>query len=142
MTWTIILPFPKIPDGLSLNSRAHWRVKNRSTRDVRILVAHEAIKARIPQMQRMQVELVWVVNDRRKRDPDNVIGLMKPVADALASNTGISVNLVADDSPEFCVKLMPRIEYEPGCTPHFRVVVTDISNRPESVDQLLEEREL
>lgn len=142
MTWTIILPFPKIPDGLSLNSRAHWRVKNRSTRDVRILVAHEAIKASIPQMQRMQVELVWVVNDRRKRDPDNVIGLMKPVADGLASNTGISVNLVADDSPEFCVKLMPRIEHRPGETPHFEVHITDITNRPDTIGQLVKERNL
>ena len=136
MSWTIILPFAKIPDGLSLNSRAHWRVKHRSTRDVRILVAHEAIKACIPQMQRMQVELVWVVNDRRKRDPDNVIGLMKPVADALASNTGISVNLVADDSPEFCVKLMPRIEYRPDETPHFEVIVRDVSHRPDVVDDV------
>jgi len=142
MTWTIILPFPKIPDGLSLNSRAHWRVKNRSTRDVRILVAHEAIRLGIPVMQRLQVELVWVVKDRRKRDVDNAVGMLKVIADALASDRGISAHLVADDSPEFCVKLMPRIERRPGATPHFEVHITDITHRPDTVDDITREREI
>lgn len=142
MTWTIILPFPKIPDGLSLNSRAHWRVKNRSTRDVRILVAHEAIRLGIPKMQRLQVGLVWVVKDRRKRDVDNTVGMLKVIADGLASDRGISAHLVADDSPEFCVKLMPRIEHRPGETPHFEVHITDVSNRPDTIGQLVKERNL
>lgn len=142
MTWTLRLPYTKIPDGLSLNSRAHWRVKNRSTKEVRELVVMLARSERIPAMQRVQVELVWVVNTRHKRDVDNMVGLMKVISDALASDRGVSAHLVPDDSPDYCVKLMPRIEYRKDEQPHFEVVVTDISHRPNAVDDIAREREI
>jgi hypothetical protein len=37
---------------------------------------------------------------------------------------------------------MPRIEHRPGEQPRFEIRITDISNRPDEVDQLTKEREL
>lgn len=142
MTWTITLPYPKPPKGLSLNDRCHWATKAENTALIRRSVKHLAYNAGIPKMQRMQVELVWVVKDRRTRDSDNTAPLLKAVADGLASNKGVSANLVPDDSPDYCVKLMPRIEYQPGSTPHFEVIISDISHRPDDITGLIESRNL
>src|SRR3546814_15087501 len=65
MTWTLTLPYKSIPKGLSGNYHGHWRTRHTSTREVRDLVVMLARTARIPQMQRMQVELVQYVTDRK-----------------------------------------------------------------------------
>jgi len=135
MTWILTLPYKRPPDGLSANWRGHWRVKARATAEVRTLVVALARSARITTMQRMEVELVWVVKTRTKRDPDNIFPLLKAVCDALGSDRGVSARLVQDDSPEWMAKLHPRIEYRPGEEPRFEVHVTDITHRPDGVDQ-------
>lgn len=138
MTWTLELPYPRPPKGLSANDRTHWAAKAKATAEVRAQVKHLA--AGIEPMQRCQVEIVWVVNDRRRRDADNAAPFAKAIFDGLAADKGVSAHIVTDDAPEFMVKLMPRIEYDPSATPHFRVVVTDISHRPDAVDQITNER--
>ncbi|WP_405375930.1 MULTISPECIES: hypothetical protein [unclassified Microbacterium] len=140
MKWVLALAYSRPPKGLSANDRAHWRTKARSTAEVRNLVVALARSAGIPQLQRVQVELVWVVKDHRKRDDDNLAPLAKACWDALASDRGVSARIVPDDSPEFVTKMHPRIEYRPDETPHFEVTVTDISHRPDEVDQLTAER--
>lgn len=138
MNWTIHLPFTKPPDGLSANSRHHWRAKARSTAEVRQLVA--GLARGFPKTQRIQVELVWIVNDKRKRDDDNLAPLAKACWDALASDRGVSANLVPDDSPEYVTKMHPRIEYKPGVKPHFELRIKDISNRPDVINDVVTER--
>lgn len=138
--WVLRLPLTKPPRGLSANYRGHWAPKARSTAEVRALVVALARNAGIPTMGRMQVELVWVVTDNRKRDADNVFPLLKAAADGLASDRGVSAHLVPDDSPEWCVKITPRIEKREDDTAHFELIVTDITHRPEGVDQLTKER--
>ena len=142
MTWTITLPHAKIPDGLSANWRGHWAVRNTAVQALRNRVVWKVRQQNIPTMQRVQIELVWVVKDRRKRDVDNALFMYKTIADAIASDRGTSAHLVADDSPEYTTKLMPRIEHRPGSVPHFEVILTDISHRPDAVDQLTKEYEL
>src|SRR3546814_3673562 len=85
--------------------------------------------ARIPQMQRMQVELVQYVTDNRVRDADNAWPLLKACADALASNRGASAHLVPDDTDAYCRKIAPRIEH--GDVARFELIVTDTSPRSE-----------
>lgn len=125
MTWTLELGYAKPPDGLSANWRGHWATKARSTASVRALVKHLAIKAGIEPMQRCQVEVIWCVADRRRRDADNA-----------SADKGVTAGIVPDDDPSHMVKLMPRIEYRQGCTPHFEVLITDLGFRPDSVDQV------
>ncbi|MCE0510865.1 hypothetical protein LVJ59_17595 [Microbacterium sp. KKR3/1] len=140
MNWILELPYERPPKGLSANYRGHWAPKAKSTAEVRALVVTLARNAAIPTMGRMQVELVWVVTDNRKRDADNVFPLLKVAADGLASDRGVSAHVVPDDSPEWCVKIAPRIEKRDGETAHFELIVTDITHRPEQVDQLTKER--
>lgn len=135
--WSLILPYPKPPEGLSANWRGHWRPKARSTAEVRDLVVFLARSARITPMQRMEVELVWVVTDRRKRDgAENLTPLLKAVIDGLAADKGTSAHLTPDDNPDYVTRLMPRIKYDPDSTPHFEVHVRDITHRPSTVDEL------
>lgn len=136
MTWVLELPYPRAPKGLNANDRNHWRTKAASTAAVRAQVKAAAVTARITPMQRVQVELVWVVGDKRKRDPDNLAPFAKAICDAIGSDRGVSAHLVQDDSPEYMTKLHPRIEHRPDVTPHFEVHVTDISNRPDTIDAI------
>lgn len=144
MTWVLILPYRKIPDGLSLNSRAHHMVKHRSTQEVRSDVVKLARSQRIPKLERIGVTLTWVVADRRNRDPDNMAGLWKAAVDGLASNKGTSARIVADDDPAHVHREHPRIEYEKGAVPHFRLEVIDLSHqfRASDIDALMKERDL
>lgn len=140
MTWTIELGYTKPPPGLSANDRSHWATKARSVAAVRGLVKSLATKAGIPTMQRCQVEVIWVVADKRRRDADNAAPFAKAIFDGLGADKGVSAHLVVDDDPAHMVKLMPRIEYRPNTTPHFEVIVTDLTHRSDAVDQLTTER--
>lgn len=140
MRWLIALDYTKPPKGLSANDRTHWAVRSKSTAEVRVLVKHLAIHAGIEPMQRCQVEVIWVVADKRRRDADNAAPFAKAIFDGLAADKGVSAHIVADDDPAHMVKLMPRIEYRPNTTPHFEVIVTDISHRPTAIDDIATER--
>src|SRR3546814_18226163 len=114
MTWTLTLPYKSIPKGLSGNYHGHWRTRHTSTREVRDLVVMLARTARIPQMQRMQVELVQYVTDNRVRDADNAWPLLKAGADALASNRGASAHSVPADTDANGRKTATRNEHGEG----------------------------
>lgn len=138
MTWLLELAYPKPPKGLSANDRAHWAVKSKSTAEVRAQVKTLAHAAGIEPMQRCQVEIVWVVADKRRRDADNAAPFAKAIFDGLGADKGVSAHIVVDDDPAHMVKLMPRIEYQQGSTPHFEVIITDLSFRPDSVSEIAE----
>lgn len=128
MTWILELGYTKPPPGLSANDRSHWATKARSVAAVRGLVKSLATRAGIPPMQRCQVEVIWVVKDKRRRDVDNPLYFYKAICDGLGADKGVSAHIVPDDTPEYMVKTIPRIEYRPGTTPHFEVLISDISD--------------
>ncbi|WP_136032499.1 hypothetical protein [Microbacterium sp. PF5] len=140
MSWVLQLPYERPPKGLHSNDRNHWRVKAKSAKDLRELVSALCRQQRIPKMQRISVQVVWVVPTRHKRDADGPDPLCKVIYDAIGSDRGIGAQLVADDTPEFMDKPRLVIEHQPGVTAHFRVELTDISNpfRPDTVDQISE----
>ncbi|WP_417540768.1 hypothetical protein [Microbacterium maritypicum] len=98
--------------------------------------------AKIPKLQRISVQVVWVVPTRHKRDEDGPDPFCKVIYDAIGSDRGVSARIVQDDTKEFMDKPRLVIEHQPGERAHFRVEITDISNpfRPEGVDQLTKER--
>lgn len=140
MTWILELPYERPPKGLSANDRTHWAVKSNSTAEVRAQVKYLAWAAGIEPMQRCQVEVIWCVADRRRRDDDSLAPFAKAVYDGLGADKGVSAHIVADDAPAFMRKMHPRIEYRPNATPHFEVIVTDLTHRSDAVDQLTKER--
>lgn len=140
MRWLLELPYPRPPRGLSANDRAHWAVKAKSTAEVRALVKHMALAQHIGPLQRCQVEIIWVVGDKRRRDADNAAPFAKAIFDGLGADKGVSARIVPDDAPEFMTKLMPRIEHRPGVVPRFEVIITDTTHRPENIERIIQTR--
>lgn len=97
-------PWPKPP--LSLNYRMHHMQAAKLTKEIRGLMHARARK--LPQMERCRVELVWYVNTKTRRDDENPVPTLKALCDGL-----VDAEVVPDDTAEFMVKLMPRIEYRP-----------------------------
>lgn len=124
MTWTLELGYTRPPKGLHQNDRAHWRVKARSTKEVRELVTVLCRVAKIPKLQRVSVQVVWVVPTKHKRDEDGPDPLCKVIYDAIASDRGVSARIVQDDTKEFMDKPRLVIEHQPGELAHFRVEIT------------------
>ncbi len=136
MTWVLELPYPRPPAGLHSNDRNHWRTKARSAAELRTLVVALAKAQNIPSMSRVSVQLVWVVGDHRKRDEDGPDPMTKVIFDAIGSDRGVSARIVHDDTSDYMEKPRPVIEHRAGATPHFEVRITDISNRPDTIDAI------
>ena len=66
---------------------------------------------------------MWIVTDARKRDEDNVVPTLKALCDGL-----VDAGVVADDTPRYMVKHMPKIVLRRGVRPHMelRVRVLDV----------------
>lgn len=102
-TWMVGLPWHTPP--LSLNHRLHWRVKARITADVREQAGLAIRAARIPPQQHIHARLHYAPPDRRRRDPDNLTALTKPIFDA-AVDSGV----IPDDTPQHLDWTRPAIE--------------------------------
>ena len=101
MTWTLDLP-----DGeyLTPNSRAHWAKRQRCARAWREATAWLARAERIPRLDRVNVQLVMIPKDRRRRDEDNLTLVQKWCIDGL-----VDAAVVPDDAPQHVRAEMPRI---------------------------------
>lgn len=100
----VIVKFPEWErPPLTANQRLHWRKRAALTKQVR--GATLDLTHQFPAMQRIQVQLIWWVNDKRRRDVDNLVPTFKAMCDGL-----VDAGMVPDDTPEFMDKLMPRIE--------------------------------
>lgn len=119
MTYTLTFPWPRPP--LSANDRLHWARKSRLTKEIRTTAFMLARNGRIPAMGCCQVQLVWTVTDRRRRDSDNTYPTFKAMCDGL-----VDAGVVPDDTPEFMVKLAPVILHEPGGTGRVELTVQEV----------------
>ena len=96
----IVLPWTK--PLLNLNSRQHWAAKARDTdavRSVTALLCRDVAKA-----DKVRVLLTYTPRDKRRRDADNLVGMLKACCDGI-----VDAGVVPDDTPEFMVKEMPVI---------------------------------
>jgi len=124
--WSFRLFLARAPKGLSANDRAHWRTKAESTQAVRAMVMRKVREQRVPALERIRVNVEWVVRDRRRRDADNLAPFLKAIYDGIGADKGVSARIVEDDVPEFMEKVGATIRYDPGGTPHFLITITDI----------------
>jgi crossover junction endodeoxyribonuclease RusA len=100
---------------LTANQRLHWR--ERATRTAAIRSTTRFMAHRIPELGRCEVELTWIVTDRRRRDADNIVPTLKAMCDGL-----VDAGVVSDDTPNLMVKRMPEIRI--GASPHMVLLVT------------------
>lgn len=115
--WTIEIPFKSPP--LTLNQRMHWAMKARITKQLRLLAKVGA--RHIPDLEKCQVELVWYVNTRHRRDVDNPVPTLKALCDGL-----VDAEIVPDDTPEYMSKLPVRIEYRKGEPARLELCVMEV----------------
>ncbi len=91
---TLTLPFPG--RGLSPNSRLHWRVKAAAVAEYREdcgWIAKEAAqKLQAPLQPPVRAQVLYVLPDRRRRDPDNLLAMLKPAWDGM-----VDAGLLVDD---------------------------------------------
>lgn len=101
-TTTFTFEWEKAP--LSLNYRFHRMKEANITKEIRSLM--HASARRIPDLGKCRVELVWWVNTHHRRDEENIVPVLKALCDGL-----VDAEVVADDTPEYMVKMMPAIRY-------------------------------
>lgn len=92
---------------LNANQRLHWARKAEITRNLRSVSAHKVCA--FPPCNRIEVDLIWFVKDKRRRDVDNLLPTFKAMCDGI-----VDAGIVTDDTPEFMVKNMPQIKYVDG----------------------------
>ena len=116
MSETFTFHWTKAP--LSLNYRLHRMAEAKITRELRTLM--KVLAGILEPMERCEVELVWIVKDKRKRDEENIVPVLKALCDGL-----VDAGVVPDDTPEFMVKRMPAIRYVKGAVPRFELTVKE-----------------
>ena len=125
--WSFDLNYPRPPKGLSANDRCHWAVKAGATADVRLEVMAKVRALHIGVLERIRVDVTWVVSDKRKRDEDGPDPFCKAIYDGIGSSSrGYSAHLVDDDDRAHMEKPRLTIRYEKGVRPHFTVMITDL----------------
>ncbi len=90
---------------LNLNHREHWAVKAKRVREVRELARRLAIAEGVPPLRKISVELHYCPRDKRRRDPLNLVAMLKPIEDGL-----VDAKIIPDDNPEYLEPLMPKID--------------------------------
>ena len=76
-----------------------------------------------PAMGKVRVHVTWWVNDKRRRDTDNMQPMLKPIYDGI-----VDAGIVPDDTPEFMEKPEAQIVFvEPDVMQaHIEVTVEEI----------------
>jgi crossover junction endodeoxyribonuclease RusA len=133
--WHLEVPFAE--DGLpplTANHRLHWAVRNRRTQEIKDAVGWRA-RARIPRgLEHIAVRLVYQPQDRRRRDPSNLMPTQKAALDAL-----VVVGVVRDDTPEFVTEEIPAVLSPDGGDRGLWLVVEHTPLRSPEARQWIEE---
>lgn len=125
--WLIDLPYLRPP--LSANQRVHWAVRAKATNDVRQRTAWLIRAARVPRLGRVEIQLGYTPPDRRRRDTDNLVPTLKPVADAV-----VDAGVVPDDTPDWVTKPEPVIDPPDASNAGLWVRLTELDTGREGRD--------
>jgi len=119
--WEIPLPWSSPPITLN-TSFGNRYAKARAVRTVRNTACLLARNHRIPPLAACSVQLTYEPRDSRRRDADNLVGLLKPLCDGLVDG-----GVVGDDTPELMAKPTPVIlPANSAATVRLRLVVTEL----------------
>jgi Holliday junction resolvase RusA-like endonuclease len=108
----------ELPEGLPVwnaNSRGHHMQRAAAVQQWRASVGWQARANKLPVgLDIVDVELMMIPADRRRRDPDNLAGVLKPCLDAL-----VDVGVLEDDSSTHVASVTLRIARpRPSLTAH------------------------
>jgi Holliday junction resolvase RusA-like endonuclease len=123
----------KIPSAaLSPNSRKHWRVKHAASKSIKkttaagVYIALSLLEALPEDLPWHEVELqaTYFHSMKRRRDPDNLIGLLKYPIDAL-----VVAGLLVDDD---MITIKPVNRLIDRDNPRLELLVTRLPRLPHS----------
>lgn len=90
---------------LTENGRYHHMEKSRLTSEVRTTIGWYLRAAHVPKdVHHVEVTLTQFPPDARRRDADNLVSTLKPLADGICD-----YGMVPDDTPKWMTKNMPVI---------------------------------
>ncbi|WNM68743.1 RusA-like resolvase [Gordonia phage Soos] len=90
---------------LTENGRYHRMQKARITREIRETIGWYLRAAKAPKnVEHVELTLIWYPETRRRRDEDNLVSTLKPLADGV-----VDYGMVRDDTPDLMTKNMPKI---------------------------------
>lgn len=95
--------------ALTANQRMHWAAKARLVAAVRESFAWRVRADRVEPQSHVTVQLHYQPQDRRRRDPSNLMPTQKACVDGL-----VDAGVVPDDTPKFVTELMPVIHEPDG----------------------------
>lgn len=107
--WRLAIPFVDDKPPLNANDRFHWRVKNRRAQDIKDAIGWRVREAKIPRLEHIAVRLMFQPQDRRRRDPSNLMPTQKSAVDGL-----VVAGVVPDDTPEFVTEEIPAVLWPDG----------------------------
>lgn len=119
-SWTFDLPITR---PLSMNDRAHWRVKAKQTKHVRTAAATWAQALRIPPLRRVAVEVHYAPRDSRKRDAINLAPTIKATEDGI-----VDAGVVPDDDGRYVEPTHGVIDPPTRGTGRLYVVVRELAS--------------
>lgn len=88
--YLIRLPWPSA--DLNANRKGHWAKKARATKEARRAAWALALQEKLPKMPEAILEFSFFPPDRRKRDTQNLPGMMKAYIDGIADAMGCDDN--------------------------------------------------
>lgn len=128
-TWSFTLNYPKPLPGMSANDGHGQRwARTRNTKIIREQVYRTVQAMKIPKLNRIRVDIEWVVSVKRGRDVTNLGLWTKPIYDGICASHEPSAHVVADDTSEYLDAPLPTITHQPGKHAHFVVIITEVTN--------------
>lgn len=116
-----VLDLPDLPTW-NANSRGHWSQRASEVAAWRLVAKQAANAAGIPPLDVVFVELTMIPADRRRRDPDNLAGALKPVLDGL-----VDAGVIPDDSWQHVAGVALAIENpDPSLNSHRWRLMIDV----------------
>jgi crossover junction endodeoxyribonuclease RusA len=109
MVFDLKVPLLDEKPPLTANMRLHWHEDAKRRRVVREAVAWAAKAEKVRPQMHIVVGLHYAPQDRRRRDPSNLMATQKPAVDGL-----VDAGVVPDDTPQFVTELMPVIHAPDG----------------------------
>ena len=122
-----VLDLPDLPTW-NANSRGHWSQRAEQVAAWRLVAMQAAKAAAIPSLDVVFVELTMTPSDRRRRDPDNLAGALKPVLDGL-----VDAGVIPDDSYQHVAGVALAIETpDPTLRAHRWRLTIDVHEREDA----------
>lgn len=102
--WHLPIPLVDGKPPLNANDRLHWAVKNRRAQDIKDAIGWRVRENNIPRLEHVAVQLVFQPQDRRRRDPSNLMPTQKAAVDGL-----VAAGVVVDDTPTYVEESVPAV---------------------------------